>query len=103
MSRRLNLRPLEPREKAESRHLTIEEVHEFERRHAGSPARDAAIRSTFDMSAIRYEQQLLALLGTPESIAADAFLDRFLREQREARVARRREFVHGTPDEADET
>lgn len=61
------------------------EILDFERhwwRHAGKVQE---IRERFDMSAVRYYQQLNALLDRPEALAYDPLLVKRLRRLREGR------------------
>jgi hypothetical protein len=62
----------------------------FERQwwaHAG--AKEAAIRSEFDLTAARYYQLLNAALDLPEAIAFDPMLVRRLQRMRDARTEAR--------------
>jgi len=68
----------------------------FERQwwaHAG--AKEAAIRSEFDLTAARYYQLLNAALDLPEAIAFDPMLVRRLQRMRDARTEARSARVLG--------
>jgi hypothetical protein len=71
--------------------IPLEQLLEFENRWTGrhGPARDEAIRKTFNLPAIRYYQQLHHAIRTEAAVALDPMLCRHLVDELTTKTAAR--------------